>query len=679
MVEIETGDSALRITSLNDDLFVIDIDGWQTGDVTAKPDLHETIPVDETVSGRLRRFRVSASTVSLSSPDLSLEEHVGETAVWTSAGYTIFESVSLPRATYRVTLQRDSLTLYAQFEEAVDIIRRSNETWVVALDQPSQMSFAVRDASDHPRGAVTAEPTPEGIARALSTLSAGLRTTTPDRSFPSLRVHPPRIKIGDSTTIPASVREQVPETHIELSVPASIGALLSVAPLAHYLCATVIVADCSQPVIRAPPVGVERRLPPPPELSTTVSDILERTFWLDCLVRNAGPHGVDLADVDQARDAGLELDLDTLYDASPAERLRRYFEVDFETAAGVFPRWQTAAVVEPTTESVRAVPRLAFALARVYLPAGSTVSDESVGTGATPPTEPPSMGPDEARVGCRVVSGAPSDPLSTTPSALHRFTRDSDGGPLRIVVADNTDGRVDNILTDRPELTDSGVQVESQQTPTGTELQMSLADPPTLLYYAADNATSGIECADGTVSVTDLPSRVADIVILDVPDSVSDATRLVGSDRAAAVVACCGNRGEDRIDTDLIRWLLRRARVGDALWLSRRYGATGSAVTAVGDVFRQLRTPANRFPSYYWCNPGEANDGGFMHLSRQGGHQILSRKHDDNRIALTGTALGDTLSSRTLREGIMDPASPVIYDGRVYWREEGKQLLNPLV
>ncbi|ERG87967.1 MAG: hypothetical protein J07HX5_00108, partial [halophilic archaeon J07HX5] len=55
------------------------------------------------------------------------------------------------------------------------------------------------------------------------------------------------------------------------------------------------------------------------------------------------------------------------------------------------------------------------------------------------------------------------------------------------------------------------------------------------------------------------------------------------------------------------------------------------------------------------------------------------KKHNDNRIALSGNVIKDTLSSRALREGIMNLTTPVIYDGHVYWREEGKELLNPLV
>jgi len=74
------------------------------------------------------------------------------------------------------------------------------------------------------------------------------------------------------------VSERVPETGIELCVPRSTEALLSVAPLVHYLCAAVTVADRDQPVLRAPAVGLERALQPVPELSAAVLDLMERVF-----------------------------------------------------------------------------------------------------------------------------------------------------------------------------------------------------------------------------------------------------------------------------------------------------------------------------------------------------------------------------------------------------------------
>ena len=58
MADIETGDSAIRITSLSDGSLVIDVDGWRADGTAVPPDLEETVPVADVVSGHLTRFRV---------------------------------------------------------------------------------------------------------------------------------------------------------------------------------------------------------------------------------------------------------------------------------------------------------------------------------------------------------------------------------------------------------------------------------------------------------------------------------------------------------------------------------------------------------------------------------------------------------------------------------------------
>ncbi len=172
------------------------------------------VPADDIVSGRLTRVR--APTVR--SPGVELETHLGETAVLTAAGYALSDTVSLPVATYRSVFQRESLSLYLEFRAAAELVDRPGASWVVSFDQPTRVRLAVRDTADHPHGRVTAASTPAGVAWALTTLSAGLRTTSPGRSFPSLQIHPPRIEIGSETESPDAA-ERVPDTGIEVVTP----------------------------------------------------------------------------------------------------------------------------------------------------------------------------------------------------------------------------------------------------------------------------------------------------------------------------------------------------------------------------------------------------------------------------------------------------------------------------
>jgi len=680
MTTVEAGDSAVRIESESGDSLVVDVDGWQL-DETAEPGVVDTaVPVDDVVSGRLTRARIPTNAPTLTSPDVDLEAYLGETAVLTAAGYALSDTVSLPVATYRLAFQRESLSLYVGFEAAGKLVDRPGASWVVRFDQPTEVRLAVRDTADHPRGTVTAAPTPTGVARALATLPAGLRTTTPDRSFPSLQIHPPRIEIGTETRVPDAVADRTPETGIEVVTPRRIDALLAVAPIVHYLCADLRVADRETPSLRAPAVDFEHRLGDDDfhvgSVSTAVGDVLERVFWLDCLVRNAGPHGVELDIVGRARRAGLSLDAGQLYDADPAERLAAYFEADYAAVSELFPRWQTGVVVPPTAESVPAMPRLAFGLAKVSVAAPDTdepMSGGAVGDTSVPPSTPPATGPGDTRVGCRVVTETP-DPWEATPSALRQFERTTDG-PLRVVVAGE---RADTTVRDRVDPGDSGIAVTRPPSPSRPGLQEALSEPPELLYYAADEPSPGLGCAGGTVPVDCLPETVAEVAVLDTPASSSVGSELVATDRVAAAVVRAGD-SDAPLGVDTVRWLLSRVRVGDAVWLARRYGSADEDARVVGDPFRQLRVPSEQFPSYYWYEGDATGAGHLGSLARQGGHQILQRSRGSGEITLTGLPVATPLSSRALRQGFVDPDTPVVHEGRVYWDDEGRRLLDPLV
>lgn len=73
---------------------------------------------------------------------------------------------------------------------------------------------------------------------AISALSSALKTTTCERSYPTLRGHPPRIECGDKLHIPDELSR--PETGIRLEVPPSLENVFVAAPLVYYLGAEMV-------------------------------------------------------------------------------------------------------------------------------------------------------------------------------------------------------------------------------------------------------------------------------------------------------------------------------------------------------------------------------------------------------------------------------------------------------
>jgi hypothetical protein len=175
------------------------------------------------------------------------------------------------------------------------------------------------------------------VLRAVSTFGSALKTTSPERSYPTLRGHPPLVELGDHLRVPDGL--EPPDTGITIEVPATRQAACVAAPLAYYLGATVEPGD--RPRIVAD--GTEHRLDRH-DLETGVERSLKRAFLLDCVARTEGWYRTPLA----ARDAvepHLDRDLADLYDAPLAERLAAALALPFDAVADALPAWPLAAYV----------------------------------------------------------------------------------------------------------------------------------------------------------------------------------------------------------------------------------------------------------------------------------------------------------------------------------------------
>ncbi|ERH12571.1 MAG: hypothetical protein J07HB67_01592 [halophilic archaeon J07HB67] len=233
---------------------------------------------------------------------------------------------------------------------------------------PVSMGFESRVGVSDER--VTVTRTPEGVATALSALAVGPDTTSPDRTWPTLREQPPYVEFGETTHVPRSIREQRPDTGIELVVPPDLTYLTTGASLAHYLGATVQTVPDAEPHLdvagRVVPLGEGR------SYQEETAALLRRTFYLDCLARTAGPHGGDLSVSVVADELGL--DTQALYEAPLAERVDRYLDLPYDAVADAFPEWHLTMHVAPTYETVRTLPYLIGNVPHLFSPESEPLS-----------------------------------------------------------------------------------------------------------------------------------------------------------------------------------------------------------------------------------------------------------------------------------------------------------------
>lgn len=237
----------------------------------------------------------------------------------------------------------------------------------LVLEDESEITIGARSLHEKPAGTIRTPDDPEAMMQAVSMLSSALKTTSPERTWPTLRGYPPLIERGDDLEIPSGLGR--PETDITLEVPPTYRDLYTVAPLAFYLGAEI--RPGTDPTLSTPvfehPLGNEGRF------EDEVATLLKQSFFLDCLVRTEGLYENDLYER-QRLDGNLPFDLATVYDLALPERLERYLEVPYDHIEPYVPRWPLTAHVPADPETVELLPFIINELGIVREPRGETVA-----------------------------------------------------------------------------------------------------------------------------------------------------------------------------------------------------------------------------------------------------------------------------------------------------------------
>jgi hypothetical protein len=281
----------------------------------------------------------------------------------TEASLDVGETTRLEDRTQFVGLS-GPIKLYCRTEAAgsVDVGIASIR---IEFDGPTRIELGARSPHDRPAATITTPPDAESMMEAVSALPSALKTTSPERTWPTLRGHPPLIEVGDRLEIPDAVDR--PDGDVTLVVPPERGAVYQAAPLAFFLGASLRPGE--RPALETP--RFERRLATDRPFEDAVARLLKRVFFLDCLTRTEGLFQYDLHERAVLED-DLPFDLAETYDAPLSERLERYLAVPDERIEPYVPRWPLTAHVSADPAGVELLPFVVNELGIVREARGST-------------------------------------------------------------------------------------------------------------------------------------------------------------------------------------------------------------------------------------------------------------------------------------------------------------------
>ena len=478
------------------------------------------------------------------------------------------------------------------------VVRADAEHTRIEFDGRTELIVGARSKHEYPVATITTTEDPTDLMAAISTFGSALKTTSPERSYPTFRGHPPAIELADELSIPEGLDR--PETGLRIELPEEYEHVFVAAPLAYYFGAELVPGSTPRLVSED---GVlyefdERRF------EDQVGELLKHAFFLDCVTRTEGLYRVDLHER-RTVESRLDVDFPALYGMPIAERLRAYLEIPYEDVEPSLPDWKLTAHVSPRPESVETLPFLVNDLAVIRTPeriaetaSAAEVSavddflrDSFVRSTSATSVERTYVQPgtsdsiEQVWIGEETPIGASK---ATTEAYRNRFGREPDGGSIDITVVCNDEQMdeersvVDDVYGSRTELP---FDVTVRHDLTTDQLAGVLREDADFFHYIGHIDERGFECSDGSFDASELGSVGVDAFMLNACESYEQGMALIDRGAIGGIVTLerVVNEGAMRIGGTLARLLNCGFPLRAALEVAKGDNIVGTQYLVVGD------------------------------------------------------------------------------------------------
>ncbi|WP_436346660.1 hypothetical protein [Natronorubrum sp. FCH18a] len=578
------------------------------------------------------------------------------------------------------------IKVYIHFESPVKIYSDTDRTHI-DLNGSTRVTIGARSHHTRPARTITTTAEPSDVMQAVSSFGSALKTTTTERSFPTMRGHPPTIKMGDELTIPRGI--DCPETGVVLEIPPTLSHIFVSTPLAYYLGADIV--SGAEPRLCTKD-GFSYSLNTAGKFERTVERTLQQLFFFDCIVRAGGKTSLPLSERQQLNEQ-LEFDPSVLYEQPLSEQLKSYLDVQFSVIKPYLPEWRLKTQIKPTSDSIPFLPFIANDLSLVSVqdetdrlkqplkePSRVTADSER-----SVHTMPISFTDDQSPIttidqSWRCSGGA--EVKSITPvSAYHNGIKQSpQENPIKIEVVCNDPDMseelifVNSIYGKRDTLP---LNVEIHHELTSAELEEVLTRESDFVHYIGHIDSSGFRCSDGLLDIYDLDTVGTKSFFLNACKSYEQGLQLIEAGSISGIVTLSDVENDDAVDTGSV--IARLLNLGYSFYAAidiiRRISEIGNQYHVVGNGRLAVAQPENGVPNtcvidkygkksnveiydYILGNKGMGTVS-IPYLESIDSHHLLPKKIGP--LAVTKPQLVQFLEKETM---------PVLLNNELYWSDE---------
>ncbi|WP_336330053.1 hypothetical protein [Haloarcula sp. CGMCC 1.2071] len=605
-----------------------------------------------------------------------------------------FESETLPADDYVLDPLTQIKTYMRVEDTAVEVTVDSGRTRI-EFDAPVDLLIGARSQHDRPAATVTTTEQPTDVMVAVETFGSALKAHDPERSYPTLRGHPPALEIGDSLAIPSDIDR--PDTGVTLELPPDLPSIFVAAPLAYYLGASLVPA--SEPRLTTD-TGFTYSLDTARGFESEVGRTLKRLFFLDCVTRTEGFHQIDLHER-AAIEPYVDLDFQSLYQQPLAEQVAAYLQVPYDVIEDHIPKWRLTTHIDPVPANAEQLPYVVDDLAIVRTHQREQLEQASVpaeveaeftrddvitraasSDAATAPSEADYVEPqaedslEQAWIGDSIPIGASK---LTKAAFEHRLDRDTNAEDITIRVVQN-DARmdeerqvVDDVYGTRDDLP---FDVTVHDDLTTAELRTVLTTDAEFFHYIGHTEHDGFVCRDGKLDVTTVDSVGIDTFLLNACNSYNQGLALVEKGAIAGIVTLNEvlNDGAVRIGQAVARLLDSGFPLRAALTIARGESVLGGQYIVVGDGGVTVAQTNGGMPNLLEVQTSETGYSVEMKVystdHKALGAIIFPHITSSEKHYLVPGRIGPfNLSSQELEEFLQMQQIPVRNSGNLYWSD----------
>ena len=595
---------------------------------------------------------------------------------------------------------------FVRFSGPAELVKTATDQKRLVFPEPTAVSIGFESEVESPTHEITVERSPAGAAAAVTHCSATTVNRSPDRTWPTQRNFPLAVTVGSDTEIPDEVRELRPETDCRLIVPPELQYVFVTAPLAQYLGAEVATEVGVEP--RLDLAGETVRLGTLPRTEERVADILQRTFFLDCVARGAGPHGGDLS-VGGVLDT-LGLDARRLYEAPMAERVSTYLNADFESVRDQFPEWHLAMYVQPTMDHVETLPYLLHDLPLIRLPRSQELNKKdwlalSFEDGFE---ESPSdlLNRGVARVRREIsnvdlvepeltdamahgwmAEDVPIDVFKTMPEAYeNRFDYLGREGCKLQVTAVVNERNLPLLLSEdeetrmkeehetaleyyRERAEELPIDITVRENVTSHELRDIFESYNDFVHYIGHRDDRGLECSNGYFQMSSIAESNTQTFFLNACGSYPDGRELIkkGSVAGGITYEQVPDSAAAEVGITFARIMMRGFCIDRALRKASQQMMTPKDYAVVGDGTHVVTQTSDIVPPGFWLFE---DDDEYQLIKRSDSPTLAGTEVKgglDDQYHITGSGREYRLSKSELLEYLDRQDCPIVYDGELYW------------